>query len=270
MWAVSQDGVCVSWRPWEARAAPNRKVGLRLWGRRGRVGVGAVRQTISVSFNKLEQEDGNLVDNLCSHKQTRICYWFIKTPTRPPVLNRQPFKKKKKQPLSSSVLVLLRHLTSAVALWLAAHHGFCALLCRCCGTGIAVGGVGLVGGQILHAETPQFVWQDPLTLKKIKWYIGWLIAFQLVLTGALEHSMRIPNNKVAVSRSWKHQVNKKTKNVQSLHYLCCRHDCSCGSNIESFSPKMHQRVADFVLRLADIFIHVLKPVQNGGLATKIG
>lgn len=79
--------------------------------------------------------------------------------------------------------------------------------------------------------------------------------------------MRIPNN-VAVSRSWKHRVNKKIKNVQSLHYLCCSHDCSCGSNIESFSPKMHQRIADFVLCLADIFIHVLKRSQKQGRKNK--
>lgn len=69
-------------------------------------------------------------------------------------------------------------------------------------------------------------------------------------------------NKGAGSLSWKPQANRN-KNVPSLHYLCGSHDCSCGSNIESFSPKMHQRVADFVLCLADIFIHVLKQLQKG-------
>lgn len=48
----------------------------------------------------------------------------------------------------------------------------------------------------------------------------------------------------------------KTK-VQSLQYLCCSHDCSCGCNIQPFSPKMHQRVIAFVLSLADVFINIL-------------
>lgn len=55
----------------------------------------------------------------------------------------------------------------------------------------------------------------------------------------------------------------KNKNVQSLHYLCCSHESSCGSNIESFSPIMHQCVADFVLCLANIFIHVLQQLKKG-------
>lgn len=47
-------------------------------------------------------------------------------------------------------------------------------------------------------------------------------------------------------------------NAQSLHYLCCSHDCSCGCNVQSFSPKMHQGVIAFVLCLADVVINVLR------------
>lgn len=56
-------------------------------------------------------------------------------------------------------------------------------------------------------------------------------------------------------------VQYKT-NVQSLHYLCCSHDCSCGCNVQSFSPKMHQCVIAFVLCLADILINVLNKEQK--------
>lgn len=57
------------------------------------------------------------------------------------------------------------------------------------------------------------------------------------------------------------QVTTK-QNVQSLQYLCCSQDCSCGCNIQPFSPKMHQGVIAFVLGLADVVINVLKRGQT--------
>lgn len=51
-------------------------------------------------------------------------------------------------------------------------------------------------------------------------------------------------------------------NVQSLHYLCCSHDSSCGCNIQPLSPKVDQCVIAFVLGLADIVINVLKQGQK--------
>lgn len=52
------------------------------------------------------------------------------------------------------------------------------------------------------------------------------------------------------------------RNVQSLHYLCCSHDCSSGCNIQPFSPKMHQCVIAFVLRLANIVVNFLKQLRK--------
>lgn len=140
-----------------------------------------------------------------------------------------------KHPCSSSVLVLLHHLTSVVALWFAAHHRFRALLCRCCGTGIGVGGLRLVGGQILHAETPQFVWQDPLTLENGT--LGWVITFKLVLPELwAQDSMWIPNN-VAVSRSWKHRVNKTTKMSRVCITFVAAMTAAVAATLSPFLPK---------------------------------
>lgn len=155
-------------------------------------------------------------------------------------------------------------LTFAVALRFAAQHRFCALLCCCrcrgsrTGVGVGVGGV----RQILHAETPQFVWQDPLTLERDP--LG-----SRLLWDRLQRRFR-PQVSVGIqtTRQWpcsEAPGQHKTKNVQSLHYLCCNHDCGCGSNIESLSPIMHQCVTDFLLCLADIFIHVLKQLQKSSV-----